>query len=303
MSAAMFTEDIEDYLTHLQETRHISENTRNSYRRDLERMCAFAQRQGVYSVRDMDHALLIDLTDEMKADSASESTIARMVSCLHGFFRYLEQEGRVDKDPSEGLRTAKAARGTRKKVSPEILTTDEVRRLLLAPDVTTRLGLRDAALLRLLYSTGIRTRELTRIRINDVDFLINYLTVREEDGSTRQVPFGLKTGAAIREYLAAVHSQMDTGNDILFINRSGTPISRQGVWKLVRKYGEQAGIAGDVTPMRLRSSLAAHLLERGADPESVREILGHASLASTRQYTRTHRNRLRSTAGYVGDLG
>lgn len=299
----MVREDIEEYLSYLETVRHASENTRSSYRRDLMRMCEFAERQGLYITSEIDTAFLVDLTDEMKADSASESTIARMVSCLHGFYRYLMREERIHTDPSDGLRTAKAARGTRKKVSPEILTTDEVRRLLAAPDTTGALGLRDAAILRLLYSTGIRTRELTRIRINDVDFLINYLTVREEDGSVRQVPFGIKTGAAIREYLTAFHSQMDTGNDILFINRGGTPISRQGVWKMVRKYGQQAGIAGDVTPMRLRSSLAAHLLERGADPESVREILGHASLASTKQYTRTHRNRLRSTAGFVGDLG
>lgn len=298
----MVREDIEEYLSYLETVRHASENTRSSYRRDLMRMCEFAERQGLYITSEIDTAFLIDLTDEMKADSASESTIARMVSCLHGFYRYLMREERIHTDPSDGLRTAKAARGTRKKVSPEILTTDEVRRLLAAPDTTGALGLRDAAILRLLYSTGIRTRELTRIRINDVDFLINYLTVREEDGSVRQVPFGVKTGTAIREYLTAVHSQMDTGNDILFINRSGAPISRQGVWKIVRKYGEQAGIAGEVTPMRLRSSLAAHLLERGADPESVREILGHASLASTKQYTRTHRNRLRSTAGYIGDI-
>lgn len=299
----MIIDDIEEYLTYLETVRHTSENTRSSYRRDLVRMRMSAERQGIMSVQDIDKAFLSELTDEMKADSASESTIARMVSCLHGFFRYLEREGRIAHDPSEGLRTAKAARGTRRKVSPEILTTEEIRSLLAAPDTTTRLGLRDAAILRLLYSTGIRTKELTRIRIMDVDFLINYLTVREEDGSVRQVPFGIKTGAAIREYLTAFHSQMDTGNDILFINRGGTPISRQGVWKMVRKYGQQAGIAGDVTPMRLRSSLAAHLLERGADPESVREILGHASLASTKQYTRTHRNRLRSTAGFVGDLG
>lgn len=299
----MIKDDIEDYLTYLETTRHTSENTRSSYRRDLTRMRTLAERDGRYGIGDIDQAFLIDLTDEMKADSASESTIARMVSCLHGFYKYLLAEGRVTQDPSEGLRTAKAARGTRKKVSPEILTTEEVRRLLAAPDTSKSLGIRDAAILRLLYSTGIRTKELTRIRINDVDFLINYLTVREEDGSVRQVPFGIKTGAAIREYLSVVHSQMDTGNDILFINRGGTPISRQGIWKMVRKYGEQAGIAGEVTPMRLRSTLAAHLLERGADPESVREILGHESLASTRQYTRTHRNRLRSTAGYVGDLG
>lgn len=298
----MIHDDIEAYLSDLAFTGHISENTRRSYGRDLVRLQEFAQRKGCNSVREMDAALLIDLTDEMKADSASESTIARMVSCLHGFFRYLEREGRIEANPAEGLRTAKAARGTRKKVSPEILTADEVRRLLLAPNVTTMLGLRDAAILRLLYSTGIRTRELTRIRIRDVDFLINYLTVREENGHVRQVPFGIKTGTAIRTYLTAYHSQMDTGNDILFINRNGTPISRQSIWKLVRKYGQQAGITGDVTPMRLRSSLAAHLLERGADPESVREILGHASLASTKKYTRTHRNRLRSTAGYVGDL-
>lgn len=299
----MIKEDIDEYLQWLETMRHTSENTRNSYRRDLTRMRLFAERDGRYVIGDIDKAFLIDLTDEMKVDSASESTIARMVSCLHGFFKYYMAEGRITQDPSEGLQTAKAARGTRKKVSPEILTTEEVRRLLAAPDLDKSLGIRDAAILRLLYSTGIRTNELTRIRINDVDFLINYLTVREEDGSVRQVPFGLKTGAAIREYLSVFHSQMDTGNDILFINRAGTPISRQGVWKLVRKYGEEAGIDGDVTPMRLRSTLAAHLLERGADPENVREILGHESLASTKQYTRTHRNRLRSTADYVGDLG
>lgn len=298
----MIREDIEEYLTYLETVRNTSENTRSSYRRDLMHMCAFASRQGLIGVRDIDRAFLGELTDVMKADNASESTIARMVSCLHGFFRYLEREGRIESDPSEGLRTARAARGTRKKVSPEIMTTDEVRRLMAAPDTTKALGLRDAAILRLLYSTGIRTNELTRVRVRDVDFQINYLTVREEDGGVRQVPFGIKTGAAIREYLTAYHGQMDTGDDILFINRGGTPISRQGIWKMVRKYGQQAGIAGDVTPMRLRSSLAAHLLERGADPESVREILGHASLASTKQYTRTHRNRLRSTAGYVGDL-
>lgn len=299
----MIQSDIEDYLRHLEVTRHISENTQSSYRRDLRRLDAFAERQGIYGVRDMNTAFLLELTDEMKADSASASTIARMVSCLHGFFAYMVEAGRIEEDPSEGIVTAKAARGTRSKETPQILTAEEVRRLLAAPDTSKPLGMRDAAILRLLYSTGIRTNELTRVRIMDLDFLINYLTVREEDGSTRQVPFSINTAAAIHAYLRVVHGHMDTGNDILFINRAGAPISRQGVWKLVRKYGEAAGIEGEVTPMRLRSTLAAHLLERGADPESVREILGHESLASTKQYTRTHRNRLRSTADYVGDLG
>lgn len=299
----MIREDIDAYLEYMRTVRGCSENTMGAYRRDLTRMRLFADRQRIYNTQDIDTAFLIDLTDEMKADSASESTIARMVSCLHGFFGYLMQEGRLESDPSGRLTTARAARGTRKKISSEILTAEEIRRLLDAPDTGTAYGLRDAAILRLLCSTGIRTMELARARICDVDFLINYLTVHEENGGTRQVPFGMRTGTAIREYLSSCRSQMADGNDILFINRVGTAISRQGIWKLVRKYGQAADIAGDVTPMRLRSSLAAHLLERGADPESVREILGHESLASTRQYTRTHRNKLRSTASYMDDLG
>lgn len=295
----MIQNDIEDYLRHLEIARHISENTQQSYRRDLRRLDAFAEERGIYGVRDMSTAFLLELTDEMKADSASASTIARMVSCLHGFFAYMVEAGRIETDPSAGLVTAKAARGTRRKETPEILTSEEVQRLMAAPDTSKPLGIRDAAILRLLYSTGIRTKELTRIRIMDLDFLINYLTVREEDGGTRQVPFSIQTATALHAYLQDVHGRMDSGSDILFINRGGTPISRQGVWKIVRKYGEAAGIQGEVTPMRLRSTLAAHLLERGADPESVREILGHESLASTKQYTRTHRNRLRSAADYA----
>jgi integrase/recombinase XerD len=217
------------------------------------------------------------------------ATISRNVASIKAFFHYLYKEGIVEKDVSDGLKAPKI-----EKKMPEILTTEEVIWLLEQPKGDTPKEIRDKAMLELLYATGIRVTELITLKVSDVNMQMGFIICR--DGSKeRVIPFGAAAKRAMIQYLEKARNVMllDLHSDILFVNCSGQPMSRQGFWKLIKYYAKKAGIVTDITPHTLRHSFAAHLVENGADLRSVQEMLGHSDISTTQVYAAMTHNRIR----------
>ncbi len=274
----MVRDDIDAYITDLRASKQIAENTEASYLRDLSKLAKYGDTLHVTELADMDASFLSDFISELKAESVSASTVTRMISCLHGFFGAMKNAGKIEEDPSRGIKAARAARGSRKKLPTKVMTNSDIRKLINEPNEEKPIGIRDRAMLSLIAFTGIRTSEIARLKIKDLDFLINYMTVHEDGGTKREVPFDNNTAEAVRAYLTAYQDQFEPRNDILFVNRDGSTLSRQGIWKMVKKYGRNAGIDGEVTPTRLRVSLQHHLLENSGYDASVSKILGGVGL-------------------------
>ena len=199
------------------------------------------------------------------------------------------KEGLVAEDVAETLHAPKI-----EKKMPEILSTDEVVRLLEQPSGDTAKEIRDKAMLELLYATGIRVTELITLKLSDVNLQMGYIVCRD-NGKERVIPFGNEAKSALIRYLEGTRSAMikDAESEYLFANCSGQPMSRQGFWKLIKYYAKKAGIVADITPHTLRHSFAAHLVENGADLRSVQEMLGHSDISTTQIYVNMNRNRLR----------
>lgn len=201
----------------------------------------------------------------------------------------MAQEGIVKKDITDGLKAPKI-----EKKIPEILTMDEVIRLLEQPSGNSHKEIRDKAMLELLYATGIRVTELITLKVSDVNLPMSFIICRDAH-KERVIPFGKAAKEALVRYLTEAREQMieDKSSDILFCNFSGAPMSRQGFWKLIKFYAKKAGITADITPHTLRHSFAAHLVENGADLRSVQEMLGHSDISTTQIYANMNHNRIR----------
>jgi integrase/recombinase XerD len=227
------------------------------------------------------------MTDELLSDS----TVARHVSAIHGFFRYMVESGELNEDVSEGLKAPKVSRHL-----PGILTDSEIDRLLKQPDVRFPKGRRDKAMLELMYATGLKAGEIVALHIDDLDFRVNCVDFRRR-GEDRLIPFGRYARSAIMEYLVGGRLELLGDNEdegVLFLSATGgRQMSRQGLWKIIKKYASLAGIKAEVTPYIIRHSFAARLLDNGADLGVVQEILGHTDIASTQWYAGNRHNYLR----------
>lgn len=279
-------EQLEQFVAYLQQSRALSENTCSSYRRDLRQLGQYLEEeQGVSDFRLARPCQLEAYFQKLEQDKSC-STVSRHITAVRAMYRYLVKTRQMKEDVSEALRVPKQQRER-----PEILTPDEVRALLEQPSGDKPRALRDRAILELLYATGIRVSELTALGISDVDLRLGFLHCRES-GRERVIPFGIHARDALLQYMDRGREAMspEEGSRLLFVNYSGGAMSRQGVWKLVHKYGRQAGISREVTPHSLRHAFAAHLLERGADLRSVQEMLGHADIAATRIYAEAHQH-------------
>ena len=212
----------------------------------------------------------------------SPATVSRNIASLRSFYQYLLRVHRIEDDPSVSLKSPKVE----KKV-PEILTVEEVQKLLEQPNIQTDKGIRDETMLLLLYSTGIRVSELVNLKVEDLNLEVGYLTCRE-NGKERTIPLSAETEEKIRTYMESARTRLLKGRDseYLFSNCSGSPMSRQGFWKILKSYSAAAGITKDITPHTLRHSFAAHMLKNGADIRNVQKMMGHADIATTQMYMR-----------------
>ena len=289
MTVTMMEKELDEFITYLKEVKKTSHNTELSYKRDIAKLEKFLQMQGITDISKMTVTTLQYYVLYMEKGGAAAATVSRNIASIKAFFHFLFRKGYVKEDISEDLKAPKI-----EKKMPEILTTDEVNRLLDQPKGTTPKDIRDRAMLELLYATGIRVSELIGLKVSDVNLQIGYIICRDAR-KERVVPFGAPAKRALGEYIRNARELMlaDQTSDVLFTNCSGQPMSRQGFWKLVKYYARKAGITADITPHTLRHSFAAHLVENGADLRSVQEMLGHSDISTTQIYANMSQNKLR----------
>jgi integrase/recombinase XerD len=284
---------ISSFLTHVKVEKGLSANTASAYRRDLAKFQAFAQKRKL-SLADVTRDDLVDFLAGLYRQKLESRTVARNLVTLRNFFRFAQIQDLIPADPSVNLESPKIRRSL-----PGYLRLEEVERLLTQPDSTTALGLRDRAMLEVLYSTGLRVSELISLRVSDLDSKSGCVRCIGKGDKERIVPVGRKALGMVDKYLREARSQLlrqakgGSINPALFVNRRGAPLSRVGVWKILSAYGRRAGLRVALTPHMLRHSFATHLLEHGADLRSVQLMLGHADISTTQIYTHVVEERLK----------
>ncbi|MDH3627846.1 MAG: site-specific tyrosine recombinase XerD [Acidobacteriota bacterium] len=279
---------VERYLDHLVVEKGLAPNTLAAYRSDLNRLI-----DSMGKKRPLEDASKEDLHAAMRAmrlDGRSPRSVARWVVAVRRFFAYLCAEKVIDDDPARHLEAPKTWR-----TLPKVLSCEQVVGLLAAPDRRTPRGLRDSAMLEVLYATGLRVSELLTLRLGDLHLDAGYLRCWGKGSKERVVPMGGQADGAIQRYLAEGRPALlnDKRTDCLFVNRLGASLSRQGFWKIIKGYGRLAEIDIPLSPHVMRHSFATHLLENGADLRSVQMMLGHADISTTQIYTHVNRERLK----------
>lgn len=280
---------IDQFITYLHNIKKTSANTELSYRRDLKKVMVFLNAKGLTKLVDVKKEDLQAYITSMNEQHFAAATISRNIASIKAFFHFLCQEKLIEKDISDDLKAPKI-----EKKMPEILTTEEVVRLLEQPSGDTPKEIRDKAMLELLYATGIRVTELITLKVSEVNLPMSFIVCKDAH-KERVIPFGMAAKNALIKYLTEARDKMveDKSSDILFANCSGSSMSRQGFWKLIKYYSKKAGIMADITPHTLRHSFAAHLVENGADLRSVQEMLGHSDISTTQIYANMNHNRIR----------
>lgn len=280
---------IEGFLYYLKVERARSDNTVQAYRRDLQQFAAWLGERGIPSPADVSHAHLVDYLVSLDEGGLGLRSIARARTSIRQLFKFLLREGLVEADPSTLIEAPRFPAPL-----PVVLSGKQVEALLAAPDRTSPLGLRDAAMIELLYATGLRVTELVTLPWRAIDAEIGLLRVRGKGDKERLVPVGEQALDLIRRYLRESRPQLDPDgtSPALFVNRRGTPMTRQNFWQRLRGWAVAAGIPGKVSPHVLRHSFATHLLENGADLRALQAMLGHADISTTQIYTHVTQARL-----------
>ena len=279
------------YLDYIKYQKKLSENTFESYARDLRDFCEFANLNGLSMPSEVSVTDLLRYVRELEAQKKSNATISRIIASIRSFFGYMYDERIIDKNPTRQLQSPKVDRKL-----PEILTVEEVDRLLSLPDLLTPFGLRDQAMLELLYATGLKVSELISLRSDNINLNLSYVKTTGSQND-RIVPITSSAAKALADYIengrAHFLGKSHKEEDILFLNASGNPLTRQGFWKIIKAYGNSAEIQKCITPQMLRHSFASHLIQNGADLKSVQEMLGHADLTSTQLYVSVGKDQLK----------
>ena len=271
-----------DYIESLR-LKGLSENTILSYQRDIKKFLQFCEKQGIDSNQQVTETFVRKFLMVLEQEENQRpATLARCITSLRLFYQYLLSQGYVARNPMEQIQLPKVMQG-----EPRILTMEEVNRLLQQAHGMTPKAQRDSAMLELLYATGIRVSELVHLKLQDINLDMEYLMCQQKHQG-RVIPFGKTAKKALGLYLAEARPLIvkDGACDYLFTNLRGQPLTRQGVWKLLRKYGQEAGIDGEITPHTLRHSFAAHLVHNGADLFSVQEMMGFTNIAGTQVYAK-----------------
>lgn len=279
------------FIQFLREGRRLSLNTLDSYERDLSNFIEYVQAQGVTNTADIQKHHLSLYMLQLKQQGRAVATMSRHMVSIRAFFHYLVTERHVQSDPSMHLETPK-----QEKKLPKVLSIDEVEKVLTAPDTSTNAGIRDAAMLEVLYATGIRVSELISLNCDHINLTLGFIRCMGAADKERIVPLGAVAAEALNAYMNNVRDKLlkrDGVEPALFLNLQGTRITRQGFWKIIKKYAAEAGIVSDITPHTLRHSFAAHLLENGADLRSVQEMLGHADISTTQVYVQLTKPRIK----------
>jgi integrase/recombinase XerD len=283
---------LEEYLHYLKIERGLSENTIQSYKRDLSQYFSFLDEQEISSWEQVNRYLVLDFLEFLRNEGKSSATIIRMVSSLRKFHQFLRQERMTDNDPMQHIDTPKKTQRL-----PKTLSIKEVEKIIESPDTNDALGIRDRAILEVMYATGLRVTELITLKLDDLHLSLGLLQTVGKGDKERIIPLGDVAIKWVNLYLEKSRPELLAKNkkdktSILFLNYKGEGFTRQGIWKNLKVYVTQAGIEKEVTPHTLRHSFATHLLENGADLRVVQELLGHADISTTQIYTHISKKRM-----------
>jgi integrase/recombinase XerD len=278
-----------DYLTGV---KKMAQNSVTAYVRDLNEFENYIARRGIKDIKDTAESDTAAWLMELKSGNRSASTIGRKLASVRAFYRYLNNEGIMSTNPSIDIKTPKVAR---KEI--EYFTIEEIEKLLVQPDNSFK-GVRDRAILEVLYATGVRVTELIQIDSSDINMRMGFVTLRGSSGKTRIIPLGRPARAALEEYIYDGRSKLlrsKKGKEkALFLNYYGERITRQALWKMMKSYAKQAGIGKKVTPQILRNSFAVHMIQNGADLKTLQELLGHEDIAATQIYLTVSKNKIKA---------
>jgi len=281
-----------EFIEYLNVEKKASENTKEAYRRDMEAFEQFLYERGIDSA---DHAGSADVAAylmELKKEGRSKATANRKLSSIRTYYRFLIRKGIITSNPTEDIKSPKIERK-----ALEYLTIEEVEQLLEAPDDSIK-GLRDRAMLEVLYATGIRVSEIIELKMKDINLRMGFITCNGEHGRARIVPMGVMARKAMDEYIlnsrkALMKDKEDGPESVVFVNYMGEPFSRQGFWKVLKQYGKMVNLEDKITPHVLRTSFAVHMVQNGADLKSLQELMGHEDITATQIYLSVTKNRIK----------
>lgn len=280
---------VEEYTSFMTNVGHKSSNTVESYKRDVTQYITYLYNSGLSDISSATKTTVLSYLLSLQKKGKASSTVSRTLASLRSFYMFMVQNGNVSVNPTLNLEAPHV-----EKKMPQILSGREVEILLEQPNVTDNKGMRDKAMLELLYATGIRVSELINLEISDVNIPMSFIRCRGGK-KERIIPIGNKAKDALVKYIENARLEMikEKNETALFVNCSGMRLSRQGFWKLIKHYQQEAGIKTDITPHTLRHSFAAHLLENGADLQSIQEMMGHADISSTQVYSRVVNSKIK----------
>jgi integrase/recombinase XerD len=282
------------FLSYLRVEKGLAQNTILAYGRDLKKFAQFLAKRHKTRIENVNREDIVDFLSSLYKEKLDSRSVARYLVSLRGLYKFAMMEELVTTDPTENLESPKVRSSL-----PTYLRVEEIDKLLQAPDLGTPSGLRDRAMLEVLYSTGLRVSELLNLRISDIDMRMGCVRCIGKGDKERLVPIGRKAIEAVEQYLAharpkfARPSSPPPHNQVLFLTRLGKRLSRVAIWRILHDYGIRLGLRGKLTPHKLRHSFATHLLEGGADLRSVQLMLGHADISTTQIYTHVVEERLK----------
>lgn len=274
---------LQPFMQYLSVDKGLSTSTLESYNRDVTQFLAFAGERGVSAVDEIRKSHVVQYLASLRGAGRATATVNRNTVSLRAFFHYLLKEHLIGQDPTLDMESMKPS-----KKPPMVLSVEEIEQLLAAPDEDTSQGKRDKAMLELLYATGIRVSELISLNVDDVQTEMKFARCTGASGKERVVPIGALAAESVAGYTSGMRDKLLRGNPdepALFLNSLGGRLTRQGFWKIIKKYAREANIEQDITPHTLRHSFAAHLLEGGADLRSVQQMLGHSDISTTQIYS------------------
>ncbi|MBM6613706.1 site-specific tyrosine recombinase XerD [Desemzia sp. RIT804] len=284
------SKDLEEYIRYLRIERGLAENTIESYNRDLKQYLDYLAKEELDDWHKIDRYTILSFLQHLKQLKKSSATVIRMVSSLRKFHQYLKQEQRSAIDPMLHIDTPKKAQ-----ILPKVLSMSEVEKIIEIPNVDEVLGLRDRAILEVMYATGLRVSELTELKMDDLHLSLGLIQTIGKGDKERIIPIGDLAIKWIENYLKYSRIKLekpDKRSPYLFLNHHGRKLTRQGIWKNLKALVKKAGIEKEVTPHTLRHSFATHLLENGADLRVVQELLGHSDISTTQIYTHITKQRM-----------
>lgn len=282
-----------DFLLYMEDVKNASHNTLLSYKNDIIKLIRHLNKQNITDTEKINETSLNSYVLNMERKGMSPATVSRNIASIKAFIIYLIKKGLIHQDPTERMKSPKV-----EKKPPHTLSLEEVNRLLEQPKTDNIKGIRDKAMLELLYATGIRVSELISLKVDDINLKSCYIVCCSTKNE-RMIPFGAMAKHALDNYFQNARNKfLKHKEDSCFMNVSGDPMSRQGFWKIIKAYGKSAGIIHEITPQILRHSFALHMIENGADVASIQELLGHADVATTQVYLGNRTKKIRDV--YMG---